>query len=56
MIVLEKFSNAYPYMAFPLMEHLKVNGSYSNEGFNMLHAVASYADVELLDRIREGRR
>lgn len=51
-IVLSKFANGFPSMGFRLMDHLKMKPTLSEKGFNLFHAAASYADIELLDLIR----
>ncbi len=50
-LVLSKFANGYPDMGFRIMEIRKVKPSISERGFNLFHAVASYADNALLDRL-----
>lgn len=50
---LSKFSMGYPELGFRLLEKFKLPPTLDDKGYNLLHSVASYADVSLLAQVRE---
>lgn len=50
---LSKFSMGYPELGFRLLEKFKLPPTLDENGYNLLHSVASYADVSLLNKVRE---
>ncbi|MBK1880210.1 TonB family protein [Pelagicoccus mobilis] len=51
--VLTLFSRGYPELAFTLMDELKVKPDVQKGGYGLLHSVAAYADVTLLESVAE---
>ncbi len=49
--VLRSFSMGFPDLAFLLMDELKVDASAQENGYGLLHSVASYADEKLLQKV-----
>ncbi|MBC2605206.1 TonB family protein [Pelagicoccus albus] len=49
--VLAKFAAGYPELGFKLIDKFKLEPNVSRNGYNLLHSVASYADVSLLERV-----
>lgn len=48
---LAKAQSGFPDMALALMEEFKIDPTYEKDGYNMMHAVATYGDVDLLERM-----
>src|SRR5690606_2335303 len=51
-LALGKFANGFPGLGFRLLERFELPPTYAKDGYGILHAVASYADIELLEEVR----
>ncbi len=52
--VLAMLANERVALARWMQETYKVKGTYSKDGVNFMHAIAGYADVELLESVKAG--
>lgn len=48
---LAKARSGYPDMALALFDQFNIEPTYSEEGYNLMHAVSSYGDVDLLKKM-----